>query len=76
MNHAKNEKREKKNKVKNRAAKSIKNQNACRTYKYLGMLEADTIKQAEMKEKITKESIRRTKELLETKLYSRNLIKK
>ena len=45
------------------------------TYKYLGILEADTIKQAEMKEKIQKEHLRRTRKLLETKLNSRNLIK-
>ena len=45
------------------------------TYKYLGILEADTIKQEEMKEKIQKEYIRRTRKLLETKLNSRNLIK-
>ena len=43
------------------------------TYKYLGILETDTIKQAEMK--IQKEYIRRTRKLLETKLNSRNLIK-
>ena len=45
------------------------------TYKYLGILEADTIRQVEMKEKIKKEYPRRTRKLLETKLYSRNLIK-
>ena len=45
------------------------------TYKYLGILEADTIKQVEMKEKIKKENPRRTRKLLETKLCSRNLIK-
>ena len=45
------------------------------TYKYVGILEADTIKQAEMKEKIQKEYLRRTRKLLETKLNSRNLIK-
>ena len=44
------------------------------TYKYLGILEADTIKQEEMKNKIQKEYPRRTKKLLETKLNSRNLI--
>ena len=44
-------------------------------HKYLGILEADTIKQAEMKEKIQKEYLRRTRKLLETKLSSRNLIK-
>ena len=45
------------------------------TYKYLGILEADTIKQVEMKDKIRKEYLRRTRKLLETKLSSRNLIK-
>ena len=44
-------------------------------YKYLGILEADTIKQVEMKDKIRKEYLRRTRKLLETKLSSRNLIK-
>ena len=45
------------------------------SYKYLGILEADTIKQVEMKEKIPKEYLRRTRKLLETKLSCRNLIK-
>ena len=45
------------------------------TYKYLGILEADTIKQVEMKDKIQKEYRRRTRKLLKTKLSSRNLIK-
>ena len=45
------------------------------TYKYLGILEADTIKQVEMKDKIQKEYLRRTRKILETKLSSRNLIK-
>ena len=45
------------------------------TYKYLDILEADTIKQVEMKNKIRKEYLRRTRKLLETKLSSRNLIK-
>ena len=45
------------------------------TYKYLGILETDTIKQVEMKNKIQKEYLRRTRKLLETKLNSRNLIK-
>ena len=44
------------------------------TYKYLGILEADTIKQVEMEEKIQKEYLR-TRKLLETKLNCRNLIK-
>ena len=45
------------------------------TYKYLGILEVDTIKQVEMKNKIQKEYLRRSRKLLETKLSSRNLIK-
>ena len=45
------------------------------TYKYLDILEADTIKQVENKNKIQKEYLRRTRKLLETKLNSRNLIK-
>ena len=40
----------------------------------MGILEADTIKQEKMKEKIKKEYFR-TRKLLETKLYSRNIIK-
>ena len=47
------------------------------TYKYLGILEASTIKQVEMnrKKKIKKEYLRRTRKLFETKVYSRNLVK-
>ena len=45
------------------------------TYKYLGNLEADTIKQVQMKDTIRKEYLRRTRKLLETKLSNRNLIK-
>ena len=45
------------------------------TYKYLGILAADTIKQVEMKVKIRKEYHRRTKKLLEKNLSGRNLIK-
>ena len=41
------------------------------TYKYLGILKADKIKQVEMKEKNQKEYPRRTRKLLETKLNSR-----
>ena len=46
------------------------------TYKYLGILEADTIKQVQMKDTTRKEYLRRTRKLLETKLSSRNLIKR
>ena len=45
------------------------------TYKYLGILEADTTIQVQMKDMIRKEYLRRTRKLLETKLSSRNLIK-
>ena len=45
------------------------------TFKYLSILEVDTIKQVEMKDKIQKEYHRRTRKLLETKFSSRNLIK-
>ena len=45
------------------------------TYKYLAILEAGTIKHAEMKEIFKKEYVRRTTKLLETKLYSMNLLK-
>ena len=46
-----------------------------KTYKYLDILEADTIKHEEMKEKIKKVYFKRTRKLLETNLCSRNLIK-
>ena len=45
------------------------------TYKYSGVLEADIIKQVEMKDKINKEYLRRTRKLTEIKLCCRNLIK-
>ncbi len=45
------------------------------TYRYLSILEADTIKQVEMKNNIQKEYLRRSRKLLETKHSSRNLIK-
>ena len=45
------------------------------TYKYLGILEADTIKQVEMKNNTQKEYLRRTKKLLEIKISCRNFIK-
>ena len=45
------------------------------TYKYLGILEGETIKQAEMNEEIKKEHLKRMKKPLETKLHSINLMK-
>ena len=41
----------------------------------MGILEADTIKQVEMKDKIQKEYLRSTRKLFETKLSGRNPIK-
>ena len=45
------------------------------TGQYLGILEADTIKQVDMKDKIKKAYLRRTRKLFETKLSCRNLFK-
>ena len=45
------------------------------TYKYLSILEADTIKQVQMKDMIRKEYLRRTRKLLKTKRSGRNIIK-
>ena len=65
-----NQKKKKKKKKKKKRTLGEKE-----TYKYLGILESDIIKQEEMKEKIKKEYLRRTKKLLETKLNCRKLIK-
>ena len=46
--------------------KRIRKRDGKKTYKYFGILEADTIKQAEMKEQISKEYPRRTKNLFKT----------
>ena len=45
------------------------------TYKYLGILEADTIKKVEMKDKIKKRISQKNKKLLETEISSRDHIK-
>ena len=45
------------------------------TYKYLGTMESDPIKQADMKEKNLKEYLRITRKSLATNLYSRNLVR-
>ena len=46
------------------------------TDKYLDILKADTIKQMQMKDNIDKEYLRRTRNLQETKLSSRNFTKR
>ena len=43
---------------------------------YLGILEADTIKQVQMEDTIRKEYLRRTRKLLEIKLSNKNVIKR
>ena len=45
------------------------------TSKYLGILEANTIKQVEMKEKIKKEYLSKTRKLLDTKVSSKTFSK-
>ena len=54
----------------NQIKKKIRMLEEKKTYKYLGILEANPIKHAEMKEKL------RTRELLETKLHSRYFVKR
>ena len=44
------------------------------TYKYFGIWASDTIKQVQMKEKITKVYLRRTGKLLSRKLYNGNIV--
>ena len=55
--------------------KTIRTLRKQETYKYLGILEADTIKQAVRKEKNVFKYLRRTRNQLEIKLHSRILIK-
>ena len=69
----KSDKRHKSDRIKLPNKYKIRTLGENETYKFLGILEADTIKQVEMKDKIQK--FRRTRKLLETKLSSRNLIK-
>ena len=76
--HANNEKRQTTPVGRNGTTKSrkIRTHGQKKTYKYLGMLEADTIKQVEMKERIKKEYLRRKRKLPKTKVYCRNLIER
>ena len=55
--------------------KKIRTLGKNKTYKYFGILEDDAIKQVEMKGEMKKHNLRRTRKLLKTNLYSRNLIK-
>ena len=77
MRHASNEKQETTHDRMNRTTtlKKIRTLGKKETNSYLGILEADIIKQVEMKEKNLKVYHSNTRKLLETKLYGRNLIK-
>ena len=71
MHHANNENQEMTHDRRNRAIKprkKIRTHGEKEIYKYLGILEADTIKQVEMKEKIKKEYLRGKRKPLDTKL--------
>ena len=48
--------------------KALNNEEECKSYKYLGVLEADDIKHKEIKEKIRKEYFRKVKMILNSKL--------
>ena len=52
----------------------IKEIDAGNRYKYLGILEADDIKDTEMKGKIRSEYVRRVKKILKSHLNSRNVV--
>ena len=66
--------RKKNLKQRNRTTKSRKIGDK-ETNKYLRILDADIMKQVEMKEKIKNEYLRRTRKRLESKLYRRDPIK-
>ena len=72
MRHANNEKREM---TCNGWNGTIRKFGVKETYKYSRILEDDTIQKVEIKEKITKEYLRRTRKLLKIKICSRTLIK-
>ena len=73
-----NEKRKTRNDARKRTTKSRKNQNARRkkTYTYLGILEADTIKHAEGKEKISKKNTSGERETDEKPNYIAEILSK
>ena len=68
MCHSDNKKLKKSNKGKNRTAKWRKNENTREeeNSKHLGISKSNTIKQAEMEEKFTKEYLKRMRKILET----------
>ena len=70
----KSKKRETTERIKQSNQENIRTLLEKENYLYLGILEADTIKQAGIKEKIRKEYIRRTSKLLEINFSYRNLI--
>ena len=52
----------------------IKSMNEDCSYKYLGVLESDQVKQKEMKEKLRNEYKRRVRKVLQSKLNGRNMV--
>ena len=52
----------------------IRNADSDNGYKYLGILEADQIKHLQMKDKVSKEYLRRLRKILKSSLNSRNMI--
>ena len=74
MRHANNEKQETTHDGGNQIKKKLEQSEEMKPIN-MGILEADTIQQVEMKENFKKEYLRRTRKLLVTKLYCRNLIK-
>ncbi len=61
MCHANNEKQKMTERIELPNQEKIRTLGEKETYKYLGILEADTIEQVEMKEKIKKEYPRKTR---------------
>ena len=77
IHHVSKEKRQTTNDRRNRTTKSrkISTPGEKETSKYLGIMEADTIKQEELKEKLKKNTSRERKIFLETKQEMRSVIK-
>ena len=71
----KNEKRETTKETEQPDQENIKMLTIKENYKYLGILEVDTIKQTDMEPKIRTEYFKKTRKLLEPKLCGRNFLK-
>ena len=75
MQIIKSEKRETTEGIEQPYGKSIRRIGKKKNYKFFGMLEANTTKQAEMKEKTRKEKPQKNKKIPETKFCNRNFTK-